>query len=78
MDTNHRSMKVRPTVAAAPLPPTAAHTRDELELLLWRSRRRALLGRAARGDADRHTAGELALADGAIAALVRIRRWSAR
>jgi len=78
MHTPHRSMTVRPTVAAAPLPPTAARTCDDLELLLWLSRRRALLGRAARGDADRRIMGELALADGAVAALVRIGRRGAR
>ncbi len=69
MDTDHRSRKVRPT---------AGRTCDDLELLLWLSRRRALLRRAARGDTDRHTAGELALADGAVAALVRIGRRGAR
>jgi len=71
-------MKLRATIAAAPLPPTAARTCDDLELLLWVSRRRAMLRRAAHGNADRHIAGELALAHRAIADLVRDGRRGAR
>jgi hypothetical protein len=74
MTTEERAVAgQRVVLAARPLlplgtPPTA-DAADRLDIWLWLARRRALLRRAACGDSKLHIAGEIALADRAVAAL---------
>ncbi len=82
MTTDERAVALqRVVLAARPLLPLGAPTADaadRLDILLWLSRRRALLRRAACGDTKLHVAGEIALADSAVAALGPIGRLDIR
>ncbi len=75
MDTDQSFLERRPVAEAVhTLPPPAIRTADDLELLLWLSRRRALLRRAAHGNPGPHLADDVALADRAVAGLVDVMR----